>query len=161
MVIISAMNRLSVAGIAIGLTIALPEMLKRGYDKLLITGVVQGGSTLGILIPPSVVMVLYGMIAREPVSQLWLAGIVPGLIMAALMIVYIAIVARLFPHLAPVVEDEDLKMPLGEKLKLLRAGIIPFLIFFSMTGLFVTGVTSLVKAPVGRRRDAGACSNGG
>ena len=55
MVIISAMNGLSVAGMAIGATIALPEMLRRGYDKVLITGVVQGGSSLGILIPPSVV----------------------------------------------------------------------------------------------------------
>ena len=83
MVIISAMNGLSVAGMAIGATIALPEMLRRGYDKILISGVVQGGSSLGILIPPSVVMVLYGMIARQPVSKLWFAGLVPGLIMAA------------------------------------------------------------------------------
>ena len=74
MVIISAMNGLSVAGMAIGATIALPEMLRRGYDKILISGVVQGGSSLGILIPPSVVMVLYGMIARQPVSKLWFAG---------------------------------------------------------------------------------------
>ena len=62
MVIISAMNGLSVAGMAIGATIALPEMIRRGYDKVLITGVIQGGSSLGILVPPSVVMVLYGMI---------------------------------------------------------------------------------------------------
>ncbi|MGB0903929.1 MAG: TRAP transporter large permease subunit, partial [Mangrovicoccus sp.] len=79
MVIISAMNGLSVAGMAIGATIALPEMLRRGYDKILITGVVQGGSSLGILVPPSVVMVLFAMIARQPVSQLWLAGVIPGL----------------------------------------------------------------------------------
>ena len=85
MVIISAMNGLSVAGMAIGATIALPEMLRRGYDKVLISGVVQGGSSLGILIPPSVVLVLYGMIAREPVGQLWLAGMFPGLLMAALV----------------------------------------------------------------------------
>ncbi|HQX84866.1 MAG TPA: TRAP transporter large permease subunit, partial [Aestuariivirga sp.] len=76
MVIISAMNGLSVAGMAIGATIALPEMLRRGYDKVMITGVVQGGSSLGILIPPSVVLVLYGMIARQPVGQLWLAAVV-------------------------------------------------------------------------------------
>ena len=63
---------------AIGATIALPEMLRRGYDKVLITGVVQGGSSLGILIPPSVVLVLYGMIARQPVSQAVARGRVPG-----------------------------------------------------------------------------------
>lgn len=146
MVIISAMNGLSVAGMAIGATIALPEMLRRGYDKVLITGVVQGGSSLGILVPPSVVMVLYGMIARQPVSQLWLAGVLPGLLMATMFVIYIWGRCRVNPDLAPVVSDEELEMPLGEKLALLRAGIIPFLIFFTMTGLFVMGITSLVES---------------
>jgi tripartite ATP-independent transporter DctM subunit len=146
MVIISAMNGLSVAGMAIGATIALPEMLRRGYDKVLISGVVQGGSSLGILIPPSVVLVLYGMIARQPVSKLWFAGLVPGLIMAALFILYILIRARMNPKLAPVVDEAELAMPLGEKLALARAGIIPFAIFFFMTGLFVFGYTSLVES---------------
>lgn len=146
MVIISAMNGLSVAGMAIGATIALPEMLRRGYDKVLITGVVQGGSSLGILVPPSVVMVLYGMIARQPVSQLWLAGVVPGLLMATMFIVYIVVRVKLNPALAPTVSDEDLNMPLREKLRLLQAGIIPFLIFFAMTGFFIMGFTSLVES---------------
>ncbi|MBQ0761773.1 TRAP transporter large permease [Marinobacter psychrophilus] len=146
MVIISAMNGLSVAGMAIGATIALPEMLRRGYDKILITGVVQGGSSLGILVPPSVVMVLYGMIAREPVSQLWLAGVVPGLMMATMFVIYVVVRCKINPALAPVVSDEELDMPLREKLVLLRAGIIPFLIFFSMTGLFVLGYISLVES---------------
>jgi tripartite ATP-independent transporter DctM subunit len=146
MVIISAMNGLSVAGMAIGATIALPEMLRRGYDKILISGVVQGGSSLGILIPPSVVMVLYGMIARQPVSKLWFAGLVPGLIMAGLFIIYVMIRAWMNPKLAPTVQDEELKMPFREKLALARAGIIPFAIFFLMTGLFVFGVTSLVES---------------
>jgi tripartite ATP-independent transporter DctM subunit len=146
MVIISAMNGLSVAGMAIGATIALPEMLRRGYDKIMISGVVQGGSSLGILIPPSVVLVLYGMIARQPVSQLWLAGVIPGLLMAALFILYILLRCRLNPALAPTVSDEELNMPFAQKLALLRAGILPFLIFFFMTGLFVFGYTSLVES---------------
>lgn len=146
MVIISAMNGLSVAGMAIGATIALPEMLRRGYDKVMITGVVQGGSSLGILIPPSVVLVLYGMIARQPVGQLWLAGVIPGLLMAAIFTAYIFIRCKLNPSLAPTVKDEELDMPWSEKLRLARAGIIPFLIFFFMTGLFVFGYTSLVES---------------
>ncbi|ORE94071.1 Sialic acid TRAP transporter permease protein siaT [Stappia sp. 22II-S9-Z10] len=145
-VVISAINGLSVAGMAIGATIAIPEMLRRGYDKVLITGVVQGGSSLGILVPPSVVMVLYGMIARQPVSQLWLAGVVPGLLMAVMFGVYVWMRAKANPSLAPRLSDEELAIPLGEKLKLLRAGIIPFLIFFSMTGLFLMGYISLVES---------------
>ncbi len=146
MVVISAMNGLSVAGMAIGATIALPEMLRRGYDKIMITGVVQAGSSLGILVPPSVVLVLYGMIARESVGKLWLAGALPGLMMAALFIIYIVIRCRVQPHLGPTVSEADRNLPMREKLRLLRAGIIPFLIFFFMTGLFVMGITSLVES---------------
>ena len=145
MVAISAMNGLSVAGMAVGATIALPEMLKRNYDKRMISGVVQAGSSLGILIPPSVVLVLYGMIARQPVSKLWLAGLIPGLIMASLFILYIYIRCRLQPELGPTLPKEEREMPFIEKLKLLRAGIIPFAIFFVMTGLFIMGIASLVE----------------
>ena len=145
MVAISAMNGLSVAGMAIGATIALPEMLRRNYDKRMITGVVQAGSSLGILIPPSVVLVLYGMIARQPVSKLWLAGIFPGLFMATLFMLYIYIRCRLQPELGPVLSKEERNIPLKEKIKLLRAGIIPFVIFFCMTGLFLMGIASLVE----------------
>ena len=146
MVVISAMNGLSVAGMAIGATIALPELLRRNYDKIMVTGVIQAGSSLGILVPPSVVLVLYGMIARQPVGQLWLAGVFPGLMMATLFIVYIAIRCRLQPHLGPVLPAEERRIPFVEKLALLRAGILPFLIFFLMTGLFLMGVTSLVES---------------
>jgi tripartite ATP-independent transporter DctM subunit len=120
-------------------------MLKRNYDKRMITGVVQAGSSLGILIPPSVVMVLYGMIARQPVSKLWLAGLLPGLLMATLFIIYIYVRCRLQPELGPVLSKEERDIPLKEKLKLLTAGIIPFVIFMSMTGLFLMGIASLVE----------------
>ena len=146
MVVISAMNGLSVAGMAIGATIALPELLRRNYDKIMVTGVIQAGSSLGILVPPSVVLVLYGMIARQPVGQLWLAGVFPGLMMAALFIIYIAIRCRLQPHLGPVLPAEERRIPFIDKLRLLRAGILPFLIFFFMTGLFLLGYTSLVES---------------
>ncbi len=146
MVAISAMNGLSVAGMAIGTSIALPEMLKRNYDKRMITGVIQAGSSLGILVPPSIVLVLYGMIARQPVSQLWLAGIIPGLLLAALFIVYIAIRCQLQPRLGPPLSAQERAMPLAEKIKLLGAGVIPLLIIVSVIGLFITGVTSLVES---------------
>ncbi len=146
MVIISAMNGLSVAGMAIGASIALPELLRRGYDKVMVTGVIQAGSSLGILIPPSVVLVLYGMIARQPVGQLWLAGVFPGLMMASLFVAYIAIRCWLQPHLGPALPLEERQMSWPDKLRLLRAGILPLVIFFAMTGLFIMGVTSLVES---------------
>jgi tripartite ATP-independent transporter DctM subunit len=145
MVLISAMNGLSVAGMAIGATIALPELLKRGYDKKMVTGVIQAGSSLGILVPPSVVLVLYAMIARQPVGQLWLAGILPGLMMAALFILYIWLRCRVNPALGPVADDLD-GVSRAEKIRLLGAGVLPLLIFASMMVPFVNGWTSLVES---------------
>jgi len=146
MVLISAMNGLSVAGMAIGATIALPELLRRGYDKIMVTGVVQAGSSLGILVPPSVVLVLYAMIARQPVGQLWLAGILPGLMMAGLFILYIYIRCKIQPELGPVLAKEERDVPMAEKLRLLRAGLLPLGIFASMMVPFVNGWTSLVES---------------
>jgi tripartite ATP-independent transporter DctM subunit len=147
MVAISAMNGLSVAGMAIGASIAMPELLKRGYDKIMVTGVIQAGSSLGIMVPPSVVLVLYGMIARQPVGQLWLAGIGPGLLLAAIFTIYILVRCWLQPHLGPPLPIEERRqITWSEKVRLLRAGILPLLVIFSMTGLFVMGVTSMVES---------------
>ncbi|WP_170782705.1 TRAP transporter large permease [Ruegeria lacuscaerulensis] len=145
MVLVSAMNGLSVAGMAIGATIALPELLRRGYDKTMVTGVIQAGSSLGILVPPSVVLVLYAMIARQPVGQLWLAGIVPGLLMAGMFILYIWIRCRIQPHLGPAMEDAH-EVPRAEKIRLLGAGALPLIIFAAMMVPFVNGWTSLVES---------------
>jgi len=146
MVAVSAMNGLSVAGMAIGASLALPEMLKRNYDKVMVTGVIQAGSSLGIMVPPSVVLVLYGMIARQSVGQLWLAGVFPGFLLAGLFMAYIYIRCRLQPHLGPTLTKEELEsITWAEKIKLLRAGIVPLVIIFAMTGLFLLGFTSLVQ----------------
>jgi len=146
MVVISAMNGLSVAGMAIGATIALPELLRRGYDKVMVTGVIQAGSSLGILVPPSVVLVLYGMIARQPIGQLWLAGVLPGIMMASLFVIYIAVRCKIQPSLGPVLPPEERQVSWGEKFRLLRAGVVPLFIFFSMTGLFLMGITNLTES---------------
>ncbi len=146
MVLVSAMNGLSVAGMAIGATIALPELLRRNYDKLMVTGVIQAGSSLGILVPPSVVLVLYAMIARQPVGQLWLAGVVPGLMMAGMFIIYIYIRCRLQPSLGPALPATERRVPFAEKMRLLRAGLLPLAIFAAMMVPFVNGWTSLVES---------------
>ena len=146
MVAVSAMNGLSVAGLAIGASLALPEMLKRNYDKVMVTGVIQAGSSLGIMVPPSVVLVLYGMIARQPVGRLWLAGVFPGFLLAGLFIAYIYIRCRIQPQLGKALSPEERELiTWGEKLRLLRAGVVPLVIIFSMTGLFLMGITSLVQ----------------
>ena len=146
MIIISMVNGLAVAGMAIGATVALPELLRRGYDKTMITGVIQGGSSLGIMGPPSVVLILYAMIARQPVLQLWLAGIGPFILMAIIFTAYIYIRCRLQPEMGPALAPEELsQITLREKLVLLREGLLPFGLFAAIMGLFLTGTTSLVE----------------
>jgi len=147
MVLISCMNGLSVAGLAIGATVALPQLLKHGYDKRMTTGIIQGGSSLGILFPPSVVLVLYAMIARQPVLQLWIAGILPGLLMAALFAIYIYVRCRINPALAPIMPEEArAQITRGEKFRALGAGFMPLIIFGVMMGLMITGISSPVEA---------------
>jgi len=149
MVLISAMNGLSVAGMAIGATIALPELLKRNYDKRMVTGVIQAGSSLGILVPPSVVLVLYALIARQSVQDLWLAGILPGLMMASMFILYIWLRCKLNPALGPALPESELAaVPKSEKYRLLLAGLLPFGIFLAMMVPFVLGYTRLVESSV-------------
>lgn len=149
MVMISVMNGLSVAGMAIGATIALPELVRRGYDRLMISGVIQAGSSLGILIPPSVVLVLFSLIARQPVSNLWLAGAVPGMLMAALFVLYIIIRCKLNPALAPPMPAEERALvSWRERFRLLRAGLLPVFIFVAMMVPFLNGWASLTEASV-------------
>ena len=146
MIVISMVNGLSVAGMAIGATVALPELLRRGYDKVMVTGVIQGGSSLGIMGPPSVVLILYAMIARQPVLQLWLAGVGPFILMAVIFTVYIYLRCRFQPEIGPALPAEEREqITTREKLVLLRAGLLPFGLFAAIMGLFLTGTTSLVE----------------
>jgi tripartite ATP-independent transporter DctM subunit len=147
MVAISAMNGLSVAGMAIGASIAMPEMLKRNYDKRMVSGVIQAGSSLGLMMPPSVVMVLYGMIARVPVNRLWLAGVGPALVLAVILIAYIVIRCKINPSMgAPLSMEERRSIPKKEKYRLLLSGFLPVVIIFSVTICFLKGITSLVES---------------
>jgi C4-dicarboxylate transporter DctM subunit len=95
---------------------AIPEMLKRGYDKRLSAGVVAAGGTLGILIPPSIAMILYGVINQVSIGQLYLAGVIPGIMMTFLLGAAIYLAARRWPHLAPRVED----VTWGQRIESLR-----------------------------------------
>jgi tripartite ATP-independent transporter DctM subunit len=89
------------------------------------------------------------MIARQPVLQLWLAGILPGLLMAAIFAAYIYIRCRINPEMGPALPEEERRtITRAEKFKLLREGILPILVFAIMMGLFLTGVTSLVESSV-------------
>ena len=119
--------------------LAIPEMLKLGYDKALTTGVVAAAGTLGSLIPPSILMVLYGWFTEQPISKLLIAGILPGLLTAAVYTVMIVARCKLNPSLAPKVEG---KVTWQEKFSVLREiWPLPLLILGVIGGIYGGVVT--------------------
>lgn len=122
---------------AIGYT-SVPEMLKQGYDKRLSVGVVAAGGTLGILIPPSVVMVIYGIITETSIGALFAAGLIPGLMLSALLMLYVV----LFNRRHPVVPRDAGIVTWNERFTSLR-GIWPIvLLFVAVIGAIYTGIAT-------------------
>lgn len=142
--IIAAMAGTNVTGTVTGGLIGIPPMLKRGYNKRMVTGMIQAGGALGMIIPPSIDFMLYGIIASVSIGHLWLAGIVPGLLLASMYVAYIGIRCRLQPHMGPAAPVEE-RVGWGEKLRSLRVGIQPMLLIFAILGLLFMGVTTLME----------------
>jgi TRAP-type mannitol/chloroaromatic compound transport system permease large subunit len=94
--------------------LALPAMLKAGYSTRLAAGAITAGGCLGILIPPSVLLIVYGATAGVSVVKLYAGAFFPGIMLATLYVGYIIVVAKLKPHLAPPLSEEDRKVPLPE-----------------------------------------------
>lgn len=110
----------------------------------MVTGTVQAGGALGILIPPSIIFIIYGMLARVSVGHLWLAGVLPGIMLATMYILYIAIRCYRNPHLGPALPPE-VKVTWGKRLRVLGSGIAPIIIIFAVLGLLFMGVTTLME----------------
>ncbi len=143
--LIAAMAGVSgAATVSLGI-IALPSMLKRGYDKKLTTGAIMAGGALGFLIPPSVLMILYAFLAKASVGKLFAAGLIPGLMLAGIYILYIFIRAVINPSVAPSVPKEE-RPNVIEKLKSLRALILPGTLIGTVLSFIVFGVTSPSEA---------------
>ncbi len=144
---ISATIALMVGGATAGTVtagvVAMPSMLKRKYNKVMVTGVVQAGGALGFLIPPSIIFILYGVIARVSIGHLFLAGVIPGFLLAAMYIAYIYIRCRRNPSLGPPATE---RFTMADKLVSVRAGIAPIVIVFLVLGLFFMGVTTVMES---------------
>jgi tripartite ATP-independent transporter DctM subunit len=131
--------------------IALPSMINRGYSKELACGSVCAAGSLGILIPPSVMLVLYGPMAGISVGKLFAGAIVPGLILAGLYVGYIAIRCWLSPTMAPSIPIEERMIPLSKKISILVTGILPplFLIIAVLGSIFFGIAAPTEAAAVG------------
>jgi tripartite ATP-independent transporter DctM subunit len=145
--IFASVNGSSIATAATIGGVALPQLLSRGYNRPLAAGSLAAGGTLGILIPPSFPMIIYGTFTETSVPKLFMAGVIPGLIMTALFMVYIAIHAKLDPSVAP---RESGPGSVREFLHAL-ANVVPFvlLMFGTLGGLYFGFVTTTEAAVVG------------
>ena len=140
--IFASMCGLSMAGAATIGIVAIPEMLRRGYDKGLATGSVTCAGTLGILIPPSLPFIMYGMIAEESVGQLFIAGILPGVMLTVLFSTYVFLRAWRQPHLAPGVSGITWK----ERIVSLKGLWAAIILILAVLGSIYGGVATPTEA---------------
>jgi tripartite ATP-independent transporter DctM subunit len=126
--------------------IALPAMIERGYDKRIALGSICAGGGMATLIPPSVVFIIYAMTAGCSVGDLFIAGIIPGLILAALFIGYIVVITWINPELAPAAPPEEREISLKKKLVMLKGLIMPGVLGLGVLGSIYTGVATPSEA---------------
>src|SRR5690606_33627612 len=142
--IFAAMCGISGAAVVSMGTIALPHMLSRGYDKRLALGAINAGGGFGILIPPSVLMVLYALITGVSVGKLLAAGVLPGLVLSLLVSLYIGIRCWLQPQFGPSLPPEE-RGDWAEKFAALRAVILPIFIVGLVLGSIFAGLATATE----------------
>jgi tripartite ATP-independent transporter DctM subunit len=125
--------------------IALPQMLKRGYDKFIACGSILAGGTLGILIPPSVMLIVYGLVDNSSIGRLYAGAIMPGLMLAAFYIIYVSIRCYINPVLGPPIPVEE-RLPLGPRVRLVRRVVAPGILIFLVLGTIFTGIAAPTEA---------------
>lgn len=125
--------------------IALPAMLKRHYDPQIAIGSIMAGGTLGILIPPSILAILYAVVAQQSVGELYLGAVAPGLLLSVMYITYVLVRTKLNPKLGPPVPMDE-RISLKSKLLLLRKLIAPLTLIMLVLGLLFGGVATPVEA---------------
>lgn len=140
--VLAAMVGTAGAGITIMGLIALPAMLQRKYNKSIALGSVMAGGALGVMIPPSIMFIIYGVHAGESIGKLFMGGVGPGLVLSALYITYIGIRSYLNPTLAPTLSEEERAIPLRQKIGFLKTLILPVLLIIGVLGSIYFGLAT-------------------
>jgi tripartite ATP-independent transporter DctM subunit len=125
--------------------IALPAMLKRNYDAKLACGSLLAGGTLGILIPPSVMAIVYAVVAQQSLGELLVGSVFPGFLLSGLYVGYVTLRCYLNPSLGPALPPEE-RVSFGEKLRLLKQTILPILLIILVLGVIFLGIATPVEA---------------
>ncbi|MCB1814065.1 MAG: TRAP transporter large permease subunit, partial [Candidatus Competibacteraceae bacterium] len=126
--------------------LALPQMLRLNYDRSLAIGTICAGGSLGTLIPPSVVLIVYGLTANVSIGDLFVAGAIPGMLLASFYLIYILIRCYLDPTLGPIPSAQERDISGAEKLRLLKGLLLPFLVIVWVLGSIYGGIASVTEA---------------
>ncbi|MFH2127728.1 MAG: TRAP transporter large permease subunit [Pseudomonadota bacterium] len=143
--VFAAMVGVSTAAAATMGLVALPPMLARGYSTELVTGTIASGGALGILIPPSIIMIILGSVAELSIGQLFMGGMVPGIILTLIFILYIAIKSYFSPDSAPALPPSE-RVGWDEKLSLLWRLLPPAFLVLLVLGSIYTGICTPTEA---------------
>lgn len=125
--------------------VAVPAMLNRNYDKKIAIGLVQAGGALGFLIPPSMMMIMFAFISGVSTGKLFVGGVIPGLLLVTLYILYIRIRSHFQPSIAPGLKPEE-RATWGEKIVSLKSLILPGILIIGVLGCIFFGITSPTEA---------------
>jgi tripartite ATP-independent transporter DctM subunit len=127
--------------------LAFPQMLKAGYDTRLAAGAVCAGGCLGIMIPPSILLIVYGAMAGLSVVQLYAAALFPGFVLAAMYVVFVIVLAIFRPHLAPSLPKEQTDVPIGQTILLLATSFVPLAVMIlCVLGAIMFGLATPTEA---------------
>ena len=143
-VVLAAMSGIIGGEIVLLGMIALPQMLRQGYDRKLAIGVVCAGGSLGTMVPPSIVLIIYGLTANVSIGDLFTAAFIPGFMLAMFYVIYILVLSYSRPNIAP--PPDPVPIPSAEKIKLLKGLILPLLVVFFVLGSIYAGIASVTEA---------------
>jgi tripartite ATP-independent transporter DctM subunit len=143
--VVAAMSGISTTGVVLMGIIGLPSMLKKGYDKKLVMGSIMACGTLGMLIPPSLMMIVYALVSGESIGKLFIAGVCPGLMVSSIFIGYTLLRAQINPNLGPPVPQTE-RVKLIDKLIILKSVIIPGLLVVAVLGSIFLGLATPTEA---------------
>ncbi len=121
----------------------VPELKKRNYPENMIVGSLAGPATLGLMIPPSIIMIVYGVMTNESIAEINLAGVIPGLVLAAMFTIYVALAAKQSPSYNPIVEPP---VPWREKLSALWLLVPVHVLLFIVLGSMFAGIATATEA---------------
>ncbi len=126
--------------------LALPQMLRLGYNKHLAIGTVCAGGSLGTMVPPSIVLIVYGMVAQVSIGKLFTASFIPALVLGGMYIAYILIICHLKPELGPAREENFSPLRGKERLRFLFDLLAPIFVVFAVMGSIYSGLAGVTES---------------